>query len=408
MDNWKRVFIIIWTGQLFSTLSSMVVGYAVVFWLSVETGSAEVLAFATMASLLPQLLLGFFTGVLIDRWNRKLIMIFADVFIAVCSIILGTLFYFGKVEIGFIYLLLALRSAGAAFHVPAMQASIPLLAPESQLMRIAGINQIIQSISVIAGPAIAAIFITLLDMTYVLMFDVIGAAIACFTLAIVTIPNPQKDINAAKPDMLREMKEGFNEIYTKRGLLWMFILVIITMFFLMPIAALFPLMTLNHFSGDTYMMSIVEVAWGIGMLLGGLIMGMPKFSANKIILINTMYLILGATFAFSGVLSPNVFWLFVILTFVAGIAGAMHHGSFTVVLQTTIDPAVLGRVFSFFGSVTMLPSMIGLLQTGLIADEIGLTNAFIIAGIAITLVGVISFYIPSVRAMMKKMQPAGN
>ncbi len=170
MDNWKRVFIIIWTGQLFSTLSSMVVGYAVVFWLSVETGSAEVLAFATMASLLPQLLLGFFTGVLIDRWNRKLIMIFADVFIAVCSIILGTLFYFGKVEIGFIYLLLALRSAGAAFHVPAMQASIPLLAPESQLMRIAGINQIIQSISVIAGPAIAAIFITLLDMTYVSLF----------------------------------------------------------------------------------------------------------------------------------------------------------------------------------------------------------------------------------------------
>ncbi len=152
MNNWKKVFAIIWSGQLFSTLSSAVVGYAVVFWLSVETRSAEVLAFATMAALLPQLLLGLFTGVLIDRWDRKLTMIFADVFIAICSAVLGFLFFFGKVETAYIYILLMLRSAASAFHVPAMQASIPLLAPESQLMRIAGINQVIQSISTIPDP----------------------------------------------------------------------------------------------------------------------------------------------------------------------------------------------------------------------------------------------------------------
>ncbi len=404
MNDWKKVFIIIWTGQIFSTLSSAVVGYAVVFWLSVETKSAEVLAFATMAALLPQLLLGLFTGVLIDRWDRKLTMIFADVFIALCSIVLGILFYFGKVEVGYIYILLALRSIGAAFHVPAMQASIPLLAPESQLMRIAGINQVIQSISTIAGPALAAVFITVLDMTYVLMFDVIGAVIAVITLAAVAIPNPQKNDVTQTPDMLREMKEGLKEIYSNRGLLMMFVFMIVMMFFLMPIAALFPLMTLNHFSGNTYMMSIVEVGWGLGMLLGGLVMGMPKFKVNKIVLINTMYIVIGITFLFSGVLPSTVFWIFVTLTFIAGISGAMHHGSFTVVLQTTIDPAALGRVFSIFGSVTMLPSMIGLLQTGLIADKIGITNAFVIAGAVIAIIGVVSFYIPSIRQMTKKMQ----
>lgn len=403
MKDWKKVFIIIWTGQLFSTLSSAVVGYAVVFWLSVQTKSAEVLAFATIAALLPQLLLGLFTGVLIDRWNRKLTMIFADLFIAVCSIILCVLFYFGKVEVGYIYLLLALRSAGAAFHVPAMQASIPLLAPESQLMRIAGINQVIQSISTIAGPAIAALFITILDMTYVLMFDVFGAVIAIITLALVTIPNPQKNNTSQTPNMFREMKEGLREIYSNRGLLMMFVFMIVMMFFLMPIAALFPLMTLNHFSGNTYMMSIVEVGWGLGMLLGGLIMGMPKFKVNKIVLINTMYIVIGITFLFSGVLPSTVFWIFVALTFIAGISGAMHHGSFTVVLQTTIDPAALGRVFSIFGSVTMLPSMIGLLQTGLIADKIGITNAFVIAGAVIALLGMISFYVPSIRVLGIKM-----
>ena len=402
MDNWKKVFIVIWTGQLFSTLSSAVVGYAVVFWLSVKTGSAEVLALSTMASLMPQLVLGFFTGVLIDRWDRKFIMIAADLFIAGCSIILGILFFIGKIEVGYIYILLALRSVGAAFHVPAMQASIPLLAPESQLMRIAGVNQVIQSISTIAGPALAAIFITVLNMTYVLLFDVVGAAIACITLAFVIIPNPPKENNAQKPDMFREMKEGLREIYGNRGLLWMFISMIIMMFFLMPIAALFPLMTLNHFSGNTYMMSVVEVAWGIGMLIGGLIMGMPRFKINKVVLINFMYLIIGITFALSGILPPTAFWIFVTLTFIAGISGAMQHGSFTVVLQTTVAPAALGRVFSVFASVTMLPSMIGLLQTGLIADKIGIVNAFIICGTAIGLTGIISFSVPSIREMIKK------
>ena len=172
MDAWKRTFVIIWSGQLFSTLSSAVVGYAVVFWLSIETGSAEVLAFSFIATFLPHLLLGPFTGVFIDRWDRKRIMITADIFIAACTAVMAALFAFGEVRIPYIYVLLALRSVGSAFHVPAMQASVPLLAPESQLMRVAGVNQVIHSTSTIAGPALAALLINAFDMTYALLFDV--------------------------------------------------------------------------------------------------------------------------------------------------------------------------------------------------------------------------------------------
>lgn len=71
MSDWKRVFAIIFTGQFLSTISSMVVGYSVIFWLSIETGSAGILAYATIAALLPQMVLGLFSGVYIDRWNRK-------------------------------------------------------------------------------------------------------------------------------------------------------------------------------------------------------------------------------------------------------------------------------------------------------------------------------------------------
>lgn len=92
-------------------------------------------------------------------------MIAADSFVALCSLILGGLFYFDQAELGLIYLLMALRSIGNAFHSPAMQAAIPMLAPESELMRIAGVNQALQSVSSIAGPALGALLITSLNMT---------------------------------------------------------------------------------------------------------------------------------------------------------------------------------------------------------------------------------------------------
>ena len=99
MNNWKKVFTIIWTGQFFSILTSSVVNFAIILWLTFETKSAETLAFATIAALLPQALLGIFSGVFIDRWSRKLTMIFSDSFIALCTLLLAILFYFDQVEV---------------------------------------------------------------------------------------------------------------------------------------------------------------------------------------------------------------------------------------------------------------------------------------------------------------------
>src|SRR5690606_9326089 len=166
---WKRTFAIIWSGQFISLLTSSAVNFAIIIWLSLETGSAEVLAFAAIAAFLPQTIIGPFAGVFIDRWDRKRTMIAADGFIAVCTLMLSVLFYLGYSELIFVYILLALRSVGSAFHMPAMQASVPLLAPESELLRIGGINQVIQSVSSIGGPALGAFAIGLMHIGYVLL-----------------------------------------------------------------------------------------------------------------------------------------------------------------------------------------------------------------------------------------------
>lgn len=404
MDNWKRVFAIIWTGQFLSILTSSIVNFAIVLWLSLETGSAEVLAFATMAALLPQSVLGLFTGIFIDRWKRKRVMIMADSFIAFCTLILAVLFYFDLAKISHIYVLLALRSVGSAFHMPAMQASVPLLAPKSELMRIAGINQVIQSVCNIAGPALAGLFITMMKMTNILLLDVAGAAFACLSLCFVFIPDPSHEERNSELHLWRGAKEAIMEVRNQYGLSWLFLLSILATFVIMPVSVLFPLMTLNHFAGNAFQVSLVEVSWGGGALLAGALLGLKKYRWNEILLINGMYIALGLTFLFSGLLPVSGFIWFAVLTALGGVCGSLYFATFTTVIQSRIDPGVMGRVFSFYMSFSMLPSMIGLLSTGFLADSIGLGNTFIISGGFLCLIGIISFFIPSLISLKESFK----
>lgn len=401
MDNWKKAFAIIWTGQFFSILTSSIVNFAIVLWLSIETGSAEVLAFGTLAALLPQSVLGLFTGIFIDRWKRKRVMIMADSFIALCTLILAVLFYFDLAKIGHIYVLLALRSIGSAFHMPAMQASVPLLAPKSELIRIAGINQIIQSVCNIAGPALGGLFISIMKMTNILLLDVVGAALACISLLFVVIPDPPRGEKSEKVHIWKEAKEAMTEVRRQQGLSWLFIFSILATFFIMPVGVLFPLMTLNHFFGNTFQVSLIEVAWGGGALLGGALLGLKKSHLNEISIINWMYVLLGLSFLLSGVLTSSGYVWFVVLTAFGGISGSLYFASFTTVMQTRIDPAVMGRVFSFYMSLSMLPSMVGLLSTGYLADHIGIGHTFVISGSILCLLGIASFFVPALIGLKK-------
>lgn len=400
--TWKRTFAIIWTGQFASLLSSSAVNFAIIIWLSLETGSAEVLAFAAIAAFLPQTIIGPFAGVYIDRWDRKRTMIAADGFIALCTLFMSLLFYLGYSELIFIYILLALRSVGSAFHMPAMQASVPLLAPESELLRIGGINQVIQSVSSIAGPALGALAIGLMDIGYVLLLDIGGAVFAIASLLLVHIPNPKKDATEQQQgikQVLRDLRLGIAAVTSNKGISWLFGFSILATFCIMPVAVLFPLLTLQHFGGGKFEMSVIEVVWGIGMLVGGGLLGIFKPTMNKIIIINAMHILLGVSLAASGILPVTGFVFFVALTVLGGVAASIYNASFTTILQEKIDPAMLGRVFSMYFSIALLPSMIGLLSTGFLADTVGIALTFVILGSVIGVIGIVSFFVPELMKL---------
>lgn len=402
MNNWKKKFIIIWSGQLFSILSSSIAQFAIVLWISLETGSAEVLSLATIAALLPQVVLGPFAGVFVDRWSRKWTMILADSFVALCSAAIALLFYLDVIEIWQIYLLLMLRSIGSAFHAPAMKSSIPLLAPEKELTRIASINQTIQALCNICGPVLGAALIVSTNMSVVMLLDVVGAAIACTSLLFVFIPNPEKTETETTNNVLRDMKDGFIAIRSNRGLKWVMVTEILITFFIMPVVALIPLMTLKNFSGTAYQVSLIELLFGSGALVGGILLGIWNPRVRKVVMINLSYVIVGVSIFITGLLPPSAFIIYAIMAVVQGISMPFYSGPFTALLQTQIEISFLGRVFSLFDSISLLPSILGLLATGFIADAIGIANVFVICGIAIVMTGLLAFFIPSIMNLERK------
>ena len=342
MENWKKTFGIIWSGQFVSILTSSIVAYAVIFWMSLETGSAEVLALAAISGMLPQSLLGPVVGIYIDRWDRRRTMIVSDLFIALCTLLLAVLFWTGRAEMWHVYLLLACRSAGSAFHRPAMQASVPMLAPEAEFTRIAGVNQIIVSFSDIAGPALGALLLNLSSIGNILLLDVIGAVAACTALLFVHIPNPER--STRRPDLWREFREGFAAMHATPGMGWLFTLAIAVWFFIMPVGVLFPLMTLRHFGGEAAEMSLVEIVWGGGALLGGAIMGIRKYRVSRIVLINLMYLVVGLSFLLSGLLPASGFVCFTLLTAAAGISSpGARHVALLQFRPAPLDPRAAGH-----------------------------------------------------------------
>lgn len=393
-NNWKKIFAVIWSGQFFSILTSSLVNFAIVIWLSLETGSAEMLAWAAIAAMLPQTLIGPFTGALIDRWNRRRIMMLADSFIAFCTLILAVLFWLEIAHLWHIFALLAMRSIGSAFHMPAMQASVPLLAPTDQLTRVAGVNQMIASVSQIAGPALGAMLVTLWDIEYVILLDVAGALIAVTSLFFVNIPNPEKTEESTR-DILKEMKEGAMTVLRSKGMSYVFLFSIVVTFFLVPISVLFPLMTLDHFEGTEFQAGIIEAIWSVGALVGGGIMGAKVYRVNRVSLINSMYLLTGLTFLLTGILPSSGYVWFAVLTAIGGVSGAVYNSAFTGLIQTKIDPSALGRVFSMFFTVALIPAMLGLVGIGFFADGLGLSASFITGGVIIILVGILAFLTPS-------------
>ncbi|MDR1183588.1 MAG: MFS transporter [Coriobacteriales bacterium] len=397
---WKRTVALVWSGQAISFLTSGAAGYALLWYLTESTGSAVVLATASIAIYLPYGVFGPFAGIIVDRLDRKMLMIAADLGIAAICALTALLITLGLMSVPLVIGLLALRSIGQAVHSPAMYASMPLLAPDRHLVRLASLNQGLAGAARIAAPALGILLYTMLGLQFVLLADTFGAIVACSLLAVVHIPAAQMK-KSERTGFVNEMRKGLAAIREQRGLGLFIVFVALTCTALAPMAAFLPLIVYEHFVLGGWEASLVEAAFGTGYLAGALALGIWGGGRKLFVLIAAAALTSGLIAALCGVLPPGGFVVFTMLVVVMAFAEAFYGGPIGALFQRRIVPSKLGRVTSINDSAFCLATPLGLLLAGPIAETAGVTTLFVISGSLLALLALLGLLSPTLRSLDK-------
>ena len=381
-QQWRKNYLTILSGQTVSLIGSSAVQFALIWWLTNESKSAIMLSVAGLSSYLPQLFLGPFVGVWLDRLKRKYVVIFADLFMGLVAMGLSLWFLFGNPGYLVVIAALFLRSLANVFHTPSIQAIVPLLVPEEELVKANSWNQFLQSGAFMLGPVLGAMMFAAMPLWLILLTDLIGAVVACLTLWIVevpTIPRTEESMH----HYLKELKDGLNVFKENPPLMVVMFFSFFVMIFYLPLGILFPLMTNVHFDLSAGYASVVEFCYAVGMMVSAFLIGLKKEWREKLVIAQLSNVGLAITFIGSGLAPANVtgYWMFVFFCMLMGAVGNLYNIPFTSYLQETVAPEKLGRVFSLFGSVMSGAMPIGLLLAGPLSEKMGIAEWFLISGI---------------------------
>lgn len=397
---------VIFAGQAFSLFGSRLVQFALVWWITETTGLASTLAFASIVAMLPQVLLGPFAGALVDRWNRKTVMMVSDSFIALVVVALAFLYGTGTIQLWHVFIAMFIRSLGGAFQWPAMQATITMMVDRESLSRVAGMNQSLQGLAAIVAPPLGAFLMQVIPIQTILLIDVATAVLAVGSLFFIKVPQPSRELTEVLglKTILSDMREGAVFVWRWKGLRIIMGMSMLINFLMNPAFSLLPLVVTNHFNGGAIELGWLQSANGVGMIAGGLLLGAWGGFKKRIVTAMTSIIISGVFIVVFSFMPPEMFLLAVGCVFMFAVFNAMANGTFFSSIQAVIPPEMQGRVFTILMSLSGGMAPIGLAFAGPVSDSLGLFIWFRIGGFVLALMGAAAFFIPAVMNLEEDLE----
>lgn len=394
-NDWKTRFYIITAGQTISSLGSSAVQFAIIWWLAATTDSPLVMSMSGLVAFIPMILIGPFAGVWVDRLKLKNVLIAADLFIAMFAAVFAVVAMAGEPTIWLALAVLFMRSVGDSFHSPAIQKAIPMLVPPEELTRANSIGQFLRSGAYMVGPVLGSALYAAFPLHVVMLTDVIGAIAAAASVAMIKLDTPAVEAGTDSPNMLREMKQGALELFRQKKLFVITMTATACMIAYLPLSSLYPLMASSHFRGTEWHGGAAEFAYALGMLLSAALLGAKGEMKNKNLALHMGLLMMGVAALLAGIIPRDLqyFWIFAVLCTFMGAGGNVYNVPYTVMLQQSIPPEAMGRVFSLIGSLLSLAMPVGLLIAGPVAENVGVGMWFLISGIATAVIAVVSLMI---------------
>jgi MFS family permease len=413
-----RAFFVVWGGQLVSVLGTTMTAFGLQIWVYAETGSVTNLAFVSLFFALPAIVVSPFAGALVDRWDRRRVMLTADAFAGAATLVIALLYMTDSLALWHIYLLVGLGSVGNAFQAPAWMASIPLLVPKAQLGRANGLVQLNEGLSLVMAPAIAGFLLVTSGLGAVLLVDVVTFLIGVTTLGAVRFPRPERHEETSTGSLLGDAIAGWHYIKDRKGLfglLWIYAGVNFSLSF--GNVLFIPLIV--SFASEGAAGGVLSAA-GFGAVAGSLAVsawGGPKKRVRGTMIAIS---IAGIGVALAGV-RPSVLLVTLSAFSLMAVVPVANTAS-QVLWQLKVPTAVQGRVFAIRRMIAQGISPIAILLTGPLADKVfepllaetgsladsvgsligtgpgrGVGFMYILTGLFTTLLGIIGYALPRVR-----------
>jgi DHA3 family macrolide efflux protein-like MFS transporter len=394
----KQVAIFL-AGQTITTFGSFLVQYAIMWHLTLETKSGLVLALAAVFGFLPQAIVSVFAGVWADRVNRKMMIIVSDATIALATLGLALLMSSGVDDLWLIFLVMAVRSVGAGVQMPAVSAILPQIVPADQLMRVNGINSSIQSSLGLLAPVAAAGVYSAMSLTGILLIDVATAIVGLTLLGFVSVPTLARVASSDKPSYFADLREGIRYIFGNDLVRW--VMAIFGLVFLLIVAPsnLSPLMVARNFGSEVWMLTALEISFGVGMLIGGVLVAVLASKLDRLSAMISSSILFGLLAIGMG-FTTNLF-VFYGLFFIVGVAVPAFSTSAMTLLQETVEPERQGRVFGFVGIVMAVAMPLGMAVLGPLADIFPVEALLIITGAMTVVVVAFAIFLPGGRRAIR-------
>ncbi len=390
-NNWIKKVTLFMVSQTVSLLGSMLVMYAIMWHITLTTQSGVMMMVMALCSFVPALLLSPFAGVWVDRLNRKMLMIVADLAIAAVTLVIAILFFNDIRELWIVFVVSIVRAFGQAVHQPAVSAVYQQIVPEEHLIRVQGIAQGIQSTSMILMPLLAGLLLALYPIEYIFFIDIITAVIAVIILVTaVKIPKHEAELNQQVINYFKDMKEGikytFNHKFVGSLLLFGFL-------FMIMVAApsfLTYLQVARVFGPEAWRLSVLEAVFGAGLLLGSILISVWGGFKNRLVTFFLSYIAMGIGAIGLGI--PFDFWVYIGFWGFTGFFISLASPVLVGMIQEKVDPQYIGRVFSVFGLIQTVSLPLGTLVFGPLADVWDVSLIILFSGIVMVVLAIIPMF----------------
>ncbi|MCE3198838.1 MFS transporter [Paenibacillus sonchi] len=400
-SNWKKNIVLFLTSQTVSLFGSSLVQYAILWYITLNTQSGLMMTISIICGFVPTFLLSPFAGVWADRYSRKLLIILSDFCIAAATLVLALLFLMGYDEMWLLFVVSAVRALGTAVQTPAVGAMLPQLVPEEHLTKVNGTNGSIQALIMLLSPMLSGALLTVASIEVIFFIDVITAALAVAAMLLfVKVPLHAKAAGEQTLSYFNDMRLGFSYIKQHNYIRTFFMFMAFFLVLAAPVAFLTPLQVTRTFGDDIWRLTAIEIAFSIGMMLGGLILAGWQGFRNRVYTMTMSSLAIGV-FTFALGVIP-VFWIYLLFMGLVGLAMPFFNTPSTVLLQEKVEPDYLGRVFGVLGMISSSMMPLGMLIFGPLADVVKIEWMLMLTGLLMFIQG---FFLLGSKVLVKAGEP---